>query len=490
MLRAAGFFVLMMFAGIGLAATARAVTAEQCPIGNPSPDGAQVVPGSACVLHDAAGNAWAFADAAKLNNTIMMNDKPVGSGIAIAIDRQGKAFVETQSCQYPLWQLYAPDGIYSSFHQEIAPSAPPIAPPFTIKSGEKIGRYYSMRSAAISLKDGDLLEIGKSPGGIPVWQQSGRVNAAGVTIDGAGARLACATELSQGAIAAFNDRERGANGGNLTVKNIDIGFNQAPSYDGPYTAIQIDTGFRAFTLIDSNLHDSDMCLLMGGGNGEVVLKNNVFSHCGSARAGSGAGFNHNVYLSWNGANPDTDRVTISGGRSVDVTHEGDPLKLRFANGRITNFTVGCTGAFDDCEPNWPVDIPCGGNYTLSRMVIERGPKASNYGMVRYGEEQAIKSNCPAGGRTYSLMLDHVTLIDDGPSDSHHLDFAVCAGRETGTTCENSGYRLVVKDSIIISNPKAGRTRLGANVVDGGGNRFFASREGAGLKPYPFLPGPL
>ncbi|MGH7090258.1 MAG: hypothetical protein ACREFQ_15285, partial [Stellaceae bacterium] len=289
----------------------------------------------------------------------------------------------------------------------------------------------------------------------------------------------------QGTIAAYN----GPKGGNLTVKDIDIGYNRASADNGPYNAIQIDRFFRGFTLLNSVLHDSDMCLLTGGGNGEVVLKNDVFSHCGSADAGSGAGFNHNVYLSWYFAAADTDKVTIEGGRSVDVTNEGDPLKLRVASGSISNFTVGCTGAYDDCEPNWPVDIPCGGKYVLSHMVIERGPKASNAGMVRYGEEQGIPKNCPASGRTYSLLLDHVTLIDDGPSDGRHANFAVCAGRDIGPRCINSGYRLVVRNSVIISNPQAAATGLGDGVSDGGGNKFYASRGAAGLQPYPYLPAP-
>lgn len=484
MLRAAGFFVLIMLAGIVLVPTG--AIAEQCPAGNPSPNRAQIVPGSPCVLHDAAGNAWAFTKGAVGNATITLNGKPATAGTAIVIS-DGKAYVSGQ-CHDLMWGVYAPDNIYSSFRQEVAPGTPLLPPPYTVRDHGMESRYFNMASAAIQLRAGDTLEIAPQPNSIPAWAGAGRINYRDVTIEGNHTKIECSVELGQGSIAAFTPQGHEP-AGNLTVKDIDIGYNRAAPDNGPYTGIQIDRGFSGFTLLNSTLHDTDMCLLTGGANGTVILKNDVFSHCGSATAGSGAGFNHNVYLSWNGTNSDTDTVMISGGRSVDVTHEGDPLKLRFASGSITNFTIGCTGAFDDCEPNWPIDIPCGGNYQLSHMVIERGDKASNYGMVRYGEEQAIKENCPARGRTYSLTLEHVMLIDDGPSDPRHVNFAVCAGRETGTSCDSSGYTLVVKDSIVISNPKAGPTGLGANVIDGGGNRYFASRAAAGLKPYPFLPGP-
>lgn len=88
-----------------------------------------------------------------------------------------------------------------------------------------------------------------------------------------------------------------------------------------------------------------------------------------------------------------------------------------------------------------------------------------------------------------IVVIAVTMIDDGSSSSLKVNFAVFAGRETGINCLDSGYKLNVKDSIIIGNSKAGPTGLRANLVDGSGNRFFASYAAAGLKPYPSQPAP-
>ncbi|MGH7091429.1 MAG: hypothetical protein ACREFQ_21265, partial [Stellaceae bacterium] len=162
--------------------------AADCPAGHPSSDGAEILPGSPCILRDAAGNAWGFADAAKPNATVTLNGKRIGVASALAINRGGKAFIETRSCQYRLWYIYAPDRITSAAHQEIAPSAPPVAPPYTLLRAGKAGRYFSLKSAATELRAGDVLQIAQPPRGIPIWQGAGGVTVPDVTIDGGGAK--------------------------------------------------------------------------------------------------------------------------------------------------------------------------------------------------------------------------------------------------------------------------------------------------------------
>lgn len=77
-----------------------------CPSGAPSPDGSEISSGSSCTAHDAAQNAWAFANSTKPNSTITMNDKPaIAGGLtglgANAVDGSGNRFFATYAAASP-----------------------------------------------------------------------------------------------------------------------------------------------------------------------------------------------------------------------------------------------------------------------------------------------------------------------------------------------------------------------------------------------------
>lgn len=464
-----------------------------CGSGSPSPDGSVMIPPSPCTLIDVAASAWTFpssgVDDGYSNITVDRNGVDFTHTSLVEINNGGNLYFQTQAAFSPYFLWFRRNQGNGEFYQVASGSAAVPSPPFT--NSTTATTFQSMQDMFGAAGPNQTLTAHVMPTGIPAYSDFGTVNQANTTLNcDAGVIIAASNGAGPGqGIFAVE-----ANG--FTVSGCEISWTQATASNGPNVGIQIDHGFTGFTGTNLNLHDNDMNILGGGQTGAITLTNVTAKRGGSkVGAGSGDGFNHNIYLSWNSASPDTDSVTMTGGGSFDVTADGDDLKFRLATGTIKGVKVGCDTAGNEgthagCWENWPVDIGCGGQYTLGAagagngIVIERSPGAVKSQLVSFGEDiPAGAPNCPNVARaSQSLVITNAILIDDGPVGDGGATTVVNNPQSKSVTVSNS--KLVCGANSSCASIAA---FLGTGVTNGGGNTLFANRAAAGLAAYPALP---
>ncbi len=248
------------------------------------------------------------------------------------------------------------------------------------------------------------------------------------------------------------------------------------------------------------------CYLGGGKLGTITLSGLTLEDCGFSN-GANFGQDHGLYQSINVGDASAaidciaaDHITVR-----NIWQGGWLYKLRpgcqGSASTLTQFTGNCTFNSAHCELNGALDIPCGGNYTISHGVLERGPAGDNWYMVRVGEEipggvgptcSTVNNTVPYANTT--VVLDSIWFVWDGPcpgAASSGVAILVCAGTSTCTLPGVSGWSpsITVKNSKIVSDPSGCNfaNSLGPGVTDGGGNTFFASRAAAGLAAFPAVP---
>jgi len=169
------------------------------------------------------------------------------------------------------------------------------------------------------------------------------------------------------------------------------------SFSGVHVADQNGAGIRMQTgnlvISDCYFHDNEMGILNGGNSSTstLTIDDSEFAFNG---AGGAPGIGHNLYV----GNIDTLIVTDSYFHDATVGHE---IKSRAANTTITNCRI-----FDlNSNASYSVDLPNGGNATITGNVIEQGPNSENSYIIEYGGEgMAYASN--------SLVIDNNVILND------------------------------------------------------------------------------
>jgi len=169
------------------------------------------------------------------------------------------------------------------------------------------------------------------------------------------------------------------------------------SFSGVHVADQNGAGIRMQTgnlvINDCYFHDNEMGILNGGNSSTstLTIDDSEFAFNG---AGGAPGIGHNLYV----GNIDTLIVTDSYFHDATVGHE---IKSRAANTTITNCRI-----FDlNSNASYSVDLPNGGNATITGNVIEQGPNSENSYIIEYGGEgMAYASN--------SLVIDNNVILND------------------------------------------------------------------------------
>lgn len=365
--------------------------------GNPSPDGCAITGPTSVVATDLNGNTWQFDGA--LGPNYSLGSAPLGV-VSWGVTRNGTevttgwnqvqinnghhAYVLEANAGGPgcyKWKLF--NNGSGNFTQQVNPTSGALGNIFTNSTaGTSFTDPQTMLAFAAA---GATLNYPPVPAGICGWDAPGFMNQNGLTIN-----CAAGAAIYSGTLEVI--------GNGQTIQNCELGFTQGPG-NAPASAVNIHRGTQTPVFNNVFVHDSDDGILAGGVNGTLTVTNTVISH-NSFYNGSGdcAGFGHNLYFAYsNGGNTppdDTGFVNISATSSRDVRCQGDPYKLRVNGGSLTNFdAVACTGAFGtDCGSNWAVDMPCGGPYTVSHGVLERGPNnfpntgSYSNSIVSYGEE--------------------------------------------------------------------------------------------------------
>ena len=181
----------------------------------------------------------------------------------------------------------------------------------------------------------------------------------------------------------------------VAINGFDISGVTVPDNNG--AAVRYEGG--ALTLSNDYFHsDQDGLLGAADPNGSITIDHSEF-----AFNGDGSGSTHGIYV---GA---IANFTISNSYIHD-TSVGHELKSRAANNTITNDRI-----FDNASTaSYSIDLPNGGDATISGDVIEQGPNSQNPAIIAYGEE----GHSNPGG-TVAMTGD--TIVNDRAGGTFALD---------------------------------------------------------------------
>lgn len=167
----------------------------------------------------------------------------------------------------------------------------------------------------------------------------------------------------------------GGSGVSFTINGFDIsGVSVASSLGGNGAAVRYQGG--NLTLNNDYFHNNQDGILGNpptAGQGTVTINNSEF-----AFNGSGTGFTHNIYIG------DVANLIIENSYIHDAS-VGHEIKSRAENTTITNSRI-----FDNnSTASYSIDLPNGGNATITSDVIQQGPDSQNPIIVSYGEEGGL-----------------------------------------------------------------------------------------------------
>ena len=173
--------------------------------------------------------------------------------------------------------------------------------------------------------------------------------------------------------------DEGGAGISVTINGFDISGVTVP--DGNGAAVRYEGG--ALTLNNDYFHNNQDGLLGAADpNGTITINNSEF-----AFNGTGDGKTHDIYV----GNIDTLNINDSYFHDANVGHE---IKSRAADNIITNSRI-----FDlQSSASYSIDLPNGGNATISNDVIEQGPNTQNPNIIAYGEEGASNTGTSGAHR--------------------------------------------------------------------------------------------
>ena len=164
----------------------------------------------------------------------------------------------------------------------------------------------------------------------------------------------------------------GGTGTNITISGFELTGAAVPDNNG--AAIRYQGG--NLTLTNDYIANNQNGIM---GNPWVAGTGTVsISNCQFTGNGEGNGTTHNIYI----GNVATLSISNSLITSAVVGHE---IKSRALNTIITNNVIadGPTGT-----ASYSIDLPNGGNATITGNVIEKGPNSENPSFIAYGEEGA------------------------------------------------------------------------------------------------------
>lgn len=160
----------------------------------------------------------------------------------------------------------------------------------------------------------------------------------------------------------------------VTFRGIEIANANGQGWQGEpnQAGIKLNAGTCGnFTVDCCYIHNCDDGILGGDVGTNVIIENTEIAKCGSA-----TGFSHNAYIA--PCNSITVNNVLSWGAVI-----GHCFKTRAAQGSITALR-----AFDGeyGTASYLLDMPDGGDYTISNSTFSKGLHASNAPLVHYGAE--------------------------------------------------------------------------------------------------------
>ena len=189
--------------------------------------------------------------------------------------------------------------------------------------------------------------------------------------------------------------DEGGAGVTVTINGFDISGVTVGDANG--AAIRYEGG--ALTLNNCYIHNNQDGLLGAPDSaGTITINNSEF-----AFNGGGTGNTHNIYV---GAIA-TFTANDSYFHDANVGHE---IKSRAANNIITNNRI-----FDlQSSASYSIDLPDGGNATITGNTIEQGPNTQNPAIFAYAEENTANPGT-------SINFSNNTILNDDSSGSFEVN---------------------------------------------------------------------
>jgi hypothetical protein len=182
---------------------------------------------------------------------------------------------------------------------------------------------------------------------------------------------------------------------NITLRNLEFSGVQVASGNG--AGIRYQGG--NLTIDDCYFHDNQDGVLAAtpavAGTGSITITNSQFAH-----NGTGDGLTHNLYVNEVGT------LTIINSYFHDAV-VGHEIKSRADNTIIQGSTIvdGQTGT-----ASYSIDLPNGGNDTISNDLIEQGPMSQNPAIIHFGGDTPVYANS-------SLSISNNVILNDLQSPS-------------------------------------------------------------------------
>ena len=252
----------------------------------------------------------------------------------------------------------------------------------TVGSGQD---YTTLSAAVAAAKPGDTIDLqpGTYTNDFP-----GLIN--GLTIEGVGgiAKLVATTQPGNGK--AILDVT-----GNTTLENLDI--SGVTVSDGNGAAIRYESG--NLTIVNTAIHgNQDGILGASDPNGSITIdQSEIYGN------GTSAGNTHNIYIG------DIAQFTLTNSYIHDA-NTGHEIKSRAENNTITNNRIEDNGS----TASYEIDLPNGGNATISGNTIQKSVNSGNHVTIAYGEEYVPNSTVPEqklnAGTTVSVSNN--TFVSD------------------------------------------------------------------------------
>ncbi len=213
-----------------------------------------------------------------------------------------------------------------------------------------------------------------------------------------------------------------------------LSFSGAKVADGNGAGVRYEGG----NLVVNNClftNNQDGLLAAGDPTGSITINNSEF-----AKNGAGDGQTHNIYVGQVGA------LTITNSYIHDAVagHEikSRALKTVIENNRIADGPTGTA--------SYSIDLPNGGNATISGNIIEQGPQSQNPAIIHFGGEGTPYASS-------SLAVSGNTILNDLSSPS-----ATAVLNQTGVTAtltNNKVFGLTAKTLAIGPATASGTTFL-------------------------------
>ena len=243
-------------------------------------------------------------------------------------------------------------------------------------------------------------------------------------------------------------------GGNVVISGFDISGVTVADQNG--AAVRYEYG--NLTLSDVYFHgNQDGILGAPDPNGTITIDRSEFS--GNGVGGSGG--THDIYIGMVAS------FTLTNSYIHDAI-QGHEVKSRAANNTITNNRI-----FDNQSPaSYSIDLPNGGNATITNNVIQQGANSPNQNIIAYGEEGLV------AGHANNVTFSSNTIVNDRSGGVGILN---PTGVGLTSFAGNSVFNL--------ANPLGGTVLASRPVLDLSPIGFLGSPTTAPPPPPPPTPSP-